>query len=88
MVNFQKRRMEILWSVTVEMFVYKAKEFPGNCCSNKYSVLMLHGKYMLPCYSMCAPWTPSTWEQGRSADSDPALDSLGHNLHFDKMPGD
>lgn len=45
---FSERRIEILWCVSVDLLIYKAKRYPGNYWYNKHSAVMLHRDYALP----------------------------------------
>lgn len=67
---FKERRIEMVWSVSIEMLTYKAKKCLCNYwCNNKHSAVMLHGKYALPYYSKCGLCRSISWELGRNAHS-------------------
>lgn len=57
---FKGRRIEILWSVSVEILMYSANKCRGNYWyNNRHSAMILPRKCALPCSSKCGPWTRS-----------------------------
>jgi len=67
---FKGRRIESLWSVSIEILMYMENKCGGNYWyNNRHSAMIFHSKCALPCYSKCGPWTrnlSSTWEIGRN----------------------